>query len=149
MRRQLTSRGYMLVYAPRHSLAQKKGWVLEHRKVWHDANGPIPAGYIIHHKNGNLRDNRLTNLECISRAEHAMVHGGLDEYNATQGPWNKGTARYITLVCPECHRKFRRPLKEHRKNQRAGRESTCSRSCASKRQRFARARVGGEEAKEG
>ena len=142
MRRQLTSRGYILLYEPRHPLAQKRGWVLLHRKLWYDANGPIPPGRVIHHKNGDITDNRPSNLECISRAKHTMAHGGLDEYNATRGPWNKGTAKHIVLICPECHRKFRRLLKEHQKNRRGGRESTCSRSCASKRQRFARARAG-------
>lgn len=47
-------------------------WMLLHRKVWEDANGPIPRGHVIRFKNGDTLDARLENLECISRSEHAM-----------------------------------------------------------------------------
>ena len=47
-------------------------WRLLHRKVWEDANGPIPRGHVIRFKNGDTLDVRLENLECISRSEHAM-----------------------------------------------------------------------------
>ena len=47
-------------------------WMLLHRKIWGDANGPIPRGHVIRFRNGNTLDVRLENLECISRSEHAM-----------------------------------------------------------------------------
>ena len=47
---------------------------LLHRLVWSDVNGPIPAGFIIHHINGDKLDNRLENLEMLSVAEHAAHH---------------------------------------------------------------------------
>lgn len=50
----------------------KCNWMLLHRKVWEDANGPIPRGHVIRFRNGNTLDVRLENLECISRSEHAM-----------------------------------------------------------------------------
>ena len=37
-----------------------------HRKVWMDANGPIPKGMHIHHINGNKHDNRLDNLAMLT-----------------------------------------------------------------------------------
>lgn len=46
----------------------------EHRKVWQDANGPIPAKHHIHHRNRNKLDNRLSNLELRSRQEHGALH---------------------------------------------------------------------------
>ena len=46
----------------------------EHRIVWIKANGPIPKGMIIHHINGNPRDNRLENLELTNRSKHAVHH---------------------------------------------------------------------------
>jgi len=48
--------------------------VLEHRYVWEKANGPIEAGYVIHHSNENKTDNRLENLECLRRGKHVQGH---------------------------------------------------------------------------
>lgn len=39
-----------------------------------EANIEIPTGYVVHHKNGNSLDDRLENLEVLSRAEHIEVH---------------------------------------------------------------------------
>lgn len=47
-----------------------------HRKIWEDKFGKIPEGFIIHHKNGNKRDNRIENLEMISHKEHSWIHFG-------------------------------------------------------------------------
>lgn len=45
-----------------------------HRQVWSDANGEIPAGHDIHHRDRDHDNNRIENLECISRKEHARMH---------------------------------------------------------------------------
>lgn len=47
---------------------------LLHRDVWAFHNGPIPAGCDIHHKNEDTGDNRIENLECVSRREHLRKH---------------------------------------------------------------------------
>ena len=47
---------------------------LEHRRVWEDANGPIPDGYEIHHVNGDKLDNRLANLRCMRIRDHRSMH---------------------------------------------------------------------------
>ena len=36
--------------------------ILVHRKIWIENFGEIPKGCIIHHKNGNKKDNRIENL---------------------------------------------------------------------------------------
>lgn len=45
-----------------------------HRVIWEEAHGKIPDGHDIHHKNGDTSDNRLENLECLSRAAHRSQH---------------------------------------------------------------------------
>jgi hypothetical protein len=34
----------------------------------------LTTSELVHHKNGNIKDNRIENLEIISRAEHAKLH---------------------------------------------------------------------------
>ena len=49
---------------------------LLHDLVWEAFNKmKVPSGHIIHHKNHNKSDNRLENLELMSRAEHNIEHG--------------------------------------------------------------------------
>lgn len=47
-------------------------WV--HRMVWEQANGEIPEGYVIHHKDGDPRNNKLENLELLSAYDHQSEH---------------------------------------------------------------------------
>ena len=51
------------------------GYIIpEHRAIWELHYGEIPKGYHIHHVNGNKKDNKIQNLECISRKEHGKKH---------------------------------------------------------------------------
>ena len=54
----------------------RKGKSLVHRMVWEQHFGPIPEGHIIHHRNGDTWDNRIENLECLTRHEHTLRHKG-------------------------------------------------------------------------
>lgn len=47
-----------------------------HILVYKTFVGDIPYGYEIHHKNHNRQDNRLENLECITKEEHTLLHKG-------------------------------------------------------------------------
>jgi hypothetical protein len=49
-------------------LPPQRRWRAVHLVVWEAAHGPLPKGHVIVFKNGNKRDIRLENLECISRA---------------------------------------------------------------------------------
>src|SRR3990167_228825 len=45
-----------------------------HRVMWADAHGPIPEGMDIHHRNGDKTDNRLGNLELITKSKHSSKY---------------------------------------------------------------------------
>ena len=82
----LLSTGYVAVYAPDHPLAMSDGYVLEHRKVVHDAGIKIPPGHLVHHKDEDKTNNALDNLEVISRRDHQRHH--LGRYATPQEKWH-------------------------------------------------------------
>ena len=45
-----------------------------HRYIWERANGLIPPGYEIHHKDFNKANNDLSNLELLTESEHHKLH---------------------------------------------------------------------------
>lgn len=55
-----------------------------HRLVWEAFNGQIPAGMQINHKNGDKRDNRLSNLEICTPSENT-----LHAVHVLHRPWTK------------------------------------------------------------
>lgn len=57
----------------------------EHRWIYETMRGPIPAKHHIHHKDGNRRNNLLSNLECVSPKEHVAKHPRTTEQNAKMG----------------------------------------------------------------
>ena len=67
----MNHRGYLVYYV---TINKKCKRIRYHRSVWEKHNGEIPAGYDIHHKNGDKLDNRLENLEAMHHNEHAVLH---------------------------------------------------------------------------
>lgn len=53
-----------------HLYTDKYKRVRKPRKIYEDAHGPIPKGYIIVHLDGDRYNDSLFNLEAISRAEN-------------------------------------------------------------------------------
>lgn len=45
-----------------------------HKVIWEEENGPLPKDMIIHHKNGEKKDNRIENLEAVDRGTHGLIH---------------------------------------------------------------------------
>jgi len=54
-----------------YSKIEDSKWVLTHRLMWEQANGPIPAKHIVRFIDGNTMNLDLSNLECIPMAENA------------------------------------------------------------------------------
>ena len=52
-----------------------RGKLLEHRYLMEQVlHRPLQRNELINHKNGNRRDNKLENLEVISRSDHMRLH---------------------------------------------------------------------------
>src|SRR5688500_339059 len=50
--------------------------VMGHVLEWERHNGPIPAGFQIHHVNGDKQDNRIDNLQLVDAVTHKRLHSG-------------------------------------------------------------------------
>lgn len=57
----------------------KSNWVLLHRLVWEQFNGPIPSGYNVVFKDGDTMNCQISNLELVSDADN-MVRNSLHNY---------------------------------------------------------------------
>lgn len=52
-----------------------------HRRIWIEFRGPIEAGTVIHHRNLDPSDQRLSNLAKLPRGKHAALHARIRKKN--------------------------------------------------------------------
>jgi hypothetical protein len=84
-----------------HPNATKNDYVLHHRVVMENHLGRLlNSNEIIHHKNGDKKDNSLENLEITFSAEHSRLHG-----------IEKGLL-LADLKCPWCKKLFQKQRRE-------------------------------------
>lgn len=72
---------YRLLSKGRYYLSQsttnkgRKGAKGLHVAIWEFYNNKkVPNGYVIHHKDGNYKNNSIENLACLSAQEHFELH---------------------------------------------------------------------------
>lgn len=67
--------GYVLCWCPDHPNARQNGYVLEHRLVMERVLGRLlRRDEIVHHRNGDRRDNAPANLAHLGQSQHVAEH---------------------------------------------------------------------------
>jgi hypothetical protein len=122
---------------------------------WEAANGSVPRGLMLHHKNEIPSDDRLDNLELMTRGDHQRHHHSLHGVNTPA--WvcsvcgrdyrrqnsardvykycslacrNEGQRKSPPLTCERCGASFRRSPSEITKAKARGAKHVfCSRAC--------------------
>ena len=49
-----------------------RNWKYKHILIWEQAHGPVPRGSVIAFRDGDTDNCTIGNLECVTRAEHAV-----------------------------------------------------------------------------
>ena len=75
----MTKAGYIEVWLaddhPMRAMGGKEGYAYEHRLVVAENVGRcLGSTEEVHHINGDKHDNRLSNLQLLSKGEHALEH---------------------------------------------------------------------------
>lgn len=70
--------GYILVRSPKGVKADAKGRIREHRLVIINSIGRDLHDYeVVHHKDGDKHNNKLNNLQLLTKKEHDALHARL------------------------------------------------------------------------
>ena len=96
--------------------------VFQHREIMENSLGrKLGRHEQVHHKNGIRNDNRIENLQVVTKTAHESLHKAYKEAKQVK---DKRKRKYAFRKCPVCGQPFARLKKQLKKN------STCSRSCA-------------------
>lgn len=79
------AKGYPRIYVGGHMIAI-------HRFVWEQAHGSLPAGHVVHHKDGDVANYRLDNLLLLTQSDHMRIHLG----------WVRENGAWIAKPCSRC-----------------------------------------------
>ena len=74
--RYVSHRGYVLCRRPNHPRANSRGYVPEHTLVMEASIGRfLKEDEVVHHINRDRGDNRLENLQLMTKTAHCQMHG--------------------------------------------------------------------------
>lgn len=76
--RSYTSTGYQRILMPTHHASDYNGYVLEHRFVYEQHHNCCILPWIeCHHIDEHPENNRIENLQLLTKSDHAKVHRGI------------------------------------------------------------------------
>jgi len=55
-------------------VGQPNTWKPRAQVVWEEVNGPVPIGFVIHHRDEDKLNDAIGNLELVTRARHLELH---------------------------------------------------------------------------
>ena len=115
---------YELVVAPNDypGFRYRGRYCYEHHLIWWRKYGSLPlSNECIHHRNGNKRDNKISNLKLMTISQHNREH-------AKPVPMT-------TLICDACGKALDRPSRVIRHQRKIGyKHHYCDRRCMGKMQ---------------
>lgn len=76
-----------------------------HVAIWEHYNGPVPEGYLLHHKNGDRLNNDISNLECVTYSEHGKIH---NTGRNLEGHRHKHLYTHVCIQCGATYQNFRK-----------------------------------------
>lgn len=77
--------GYIMIYFPDHPKSNKDGYIMEHDLIMECCIGRwLNNDEVVHHKNHKRNDNRIENLQLLTKSEHARLHM-IERHNKKKG----------------------------------------------------------------
>lgn len=94
---------HQIHFGKKFYLDTKKGYwisttcprIRAHVFVWKYHNGEVPKGFHVHHLNENKSDNRIENLQLMSKSEHISLHMSTDQ-KKSQSTEQANKVRHLT-----------------------------------------------------